>query len=212
MGNSNNSQKVIKNRSIKLKIETSASLRKRYGMLRKNVTKRQSTAHKTIYHLNVFDGEYDKTQEPIVFDEKHDTDPVRRELESTVTDLQQRLQDTHENLTEKDQTVTNLSAQNVGLSEKITFLQNHVDALEREHQEQHEKIASNGRNNTQSSANHDTKAKDSRKVLGTMKLNQLGPDAKNKTRAAYKVKAAELNEFGANRGLSVKQLILFRLG
>ena len=45
-----------------------------------------------------------------------------------------------------------------------------------------------------------------------MKLNQLGPDAKNKTRAAYKVKAAELNEFGANRGLSVKQLILFRLG
>ena len=41
-----------------------------------------------------------------------------------------------------------------------------------------------------------------------MKFSDLGPDGRNKTRAAYRKKVKELNVFGENRALVVNQLIL----
>ena len=184
--------------------------------MRKKILKNKNRAKalKNIFHLNIFEGEYDISQAPAVFDERHDSDPVRRELQNTVITLQRNLQETRtdlqetrQELTTKEQTVSGLNARVEDLSATNVFLSNHVNALEKENKEQHQKIL-DAKNSTPSSSNDAAATKNGRKVLGTMKFNELGPDAKNRTRAAYREKAQELNEFGANRGLTVKEIIL----
>ena len=150
-------------------------------------------------HLKIFEGEFDPAQEPAMFDERHNSDPVRRDLQSTVITLQRSLQQTCQELTEKNQelteknqelterelTVTNLISKVEDLSETNNFLSKHVDALEKENVEQHQKIINNNNNNNPSSIDP-AKSKSGRTVLGTMKSSELGQDAKNKTRAAYR--------------------------
>ena len=189
-------------------------MRKRYGILRKNIKNRRTKAFKTIFHLNIFEGEFDNTQEPAVFDERHDPEPVRRELQTTITTLQRSLQETRQELTqkgqeldEKDLTVADLHTRVEDLSENNTFLSNHVNALEKETQDQHQEINTLKANHPPPSLGVSAKTK-IRKPLGTMKFGELGQDAKNKTRAAYREKAKELDEFGLNRGLKVNQIIL----
>ena len=194
-------------RPIQLKIESSAALRNRFLVLRKKVKKSKSRpkTFKAIFHLNVFPGEYEETQEPAVFDEPHNSNPLIRDLQTTVTTLQRSLQETRQELSDQGETVVELNGQVKDLTETNTFLSGHVAALEQETEEQHRKIQNHNNNNPSTSAAAKTSVK---KVLGTTKFNELGRDAKNKTRAAYKEKAQELNEFGANRGLTVNKIIL----
>ena len=148
-----------------------------------------------------------------MFDERHDSDPIRRDLQSTVITLQRNLQQTHQELSEKnqehierEQAVANLNSRVEDLTGTNAFLSKHVDALERENSAQHQLI--NNNNNNSPSSSNAAKSKSGRKVLGTKKFSELGQDGKNKTRAAYKAKVQELNDFGANRGLVVNQIIL----
>ena len=192
-------------------------MRNRFLVLRKKIKKDKSCrAYNKIFHLNIFEGEFDDAQEPAVFDERHDSNPLVRDLQDTVSTLHRSLQESRQELTQKEGELTNkeltvaqLHAQVEDLSETNTFLSHHVDALEKETAEQHRKIIiDNNKTITPPLSNAPATSKRAKKVLGTKKFSELGEDAKNKTRAAYRVKAEELNEFGANRELVVKEIIL----
>ena len=139
-----------------------------------------------------------------------------RDLQNTVSSLHRSLHESRQEVAQKEQdlnnkeeTVAQLHTQVVGLSEANTFLSHHVDALEMETAEQHQQIV-NLKTNTPSSSNSaaNSASNSVKKVLGTTKFSELGRDAKNKTRAAYREKAQELNKFGENRGLVVDEIIL----
>ena len=199
-----------------LNVESSAALGHRFRILRNLIKRRRNRqkAFKKIFHLNVFQGEFDDSS-PISFDQPHDPNPVHRELKLDLENLQQstslkladkenRISDLHVKVEELSAQNANLSAQNTDLSARNTFLTRHVEALEDETNDQNEQLGDlkqklNSSKNVQPTAP---------KVLGQVKFTDLGPDGRNKTRAAYKRKAQELNVFGANRALTVNQIIL----
>ena len=112
------------------------------------------------------------------------------------------------------QAVTNLNSRVEDLSESNSFLSKHVDALEQENAEQHQRIIINNNNNNNNNGpttSNAAKSNGDRKVLGTKKFSELGQGGKNKTRAAYKEKAQELNVFGENRGLVVNFSLIISL-
>ena len=157
--------------------------------------------------MNVFEGEFDESQAPTSFDQPHDPDLEKREMQMNLETMQQTLQLTNQKLSDKENTISSLSVKVEDLAERNVFLTHHNTALEEETQEKQNELRElkNKRNMPSSSHNAESSTP---KVLGQVKFTDLGPDARNKMRAAYKKKVEELNVFGSNRGLTVNQLIL----
>ena len=73
---------------------------------------------------------------PLAFDQPHDPDPKRRELQGSLEVLQQSVQHQNRELTDKEKTISGLSVKVEDLSARNTFLTRHNKALEEENQEQ----------------------------------------------------------------------------
>ena len=158
--------------------------------------------------MNVFEGEFDESQMPLAFDQPHDPDPKRRELQGSLEVLQQSVQHQNRELTDKEKTISGLSVKVEDLSARNTFLTRHNKALEEENQEQQKQLDDLSQKQRSMSNTTHSSEPSMQKVLGKVKFSDSGPDCRNKTRAAYRKKVEELNVFGANRGLTVNQLIL----
>jgi chromosome segregation ATPase len=190
-------------------------LRKRIAVLRRKVqdqrNKYKEKALKKVFHINVSREEFQADPDTIVFDEV-EVDPKVRMLKTQVTDLeaeitrmQQKLEeseDTQEKNKQLENKLDSLLSQFQEQEEKNRFLSNHYQALATETEENQEEIASlkSTIKGQQKIINENVKQKT--KSLGRKNIQDLGPDAINKTKAAYKKKFVDdVNKFGATRGL-----------
>ena len=132
-------------RSLSLNIKSSAPLKHRYANLRNSISRRKNRpkALKSIFHLNVFEGEFDESCAPTSFDQPHDPDIKRRELLSNLETFQQSLEHRNQELADRENTVSNLSIKVENLSARNTFLTRHYVALHEETREQQLKLGRN---------------------------------------------------------------------
>ena len=198
-----------------MNIESNPVLRQRFRVRLRSIRfrKNRPKALRTLFHFNVFDGEFREL--PQQFDQRQNPDPKQRQLLSNIEELQQTVTEKDDALAlkdrvlaEKETAVKNLNAKVDDLASRNVFLNQHVAALERETNEQNQELNAIREQNKALKKSGETDQKAS-KPLGEKPFSQLGRDAQNRTRAAYRKKVREeIDPFGANRRLTTKKIIL----
>ena len=136
-------------------------------------------------------------------------DPEKRELRTQVEDLKKSLAIAEQELNKKEDENSALNGENKDLINRNIFLGSHVNALEQEVVEERQVSGSLKEEVEKLNQAAKEKEKERNKVYGRKEFSECSKDTVDKTRAAYRHNVVDgINHYGANRGLTVKKLVL----
>ena len=199
----------LTHRPLNLKLE-SPNLQARFRTINRTLrkSKKRSRLYPKVYQLNIFPDEF-TTDAAIEVDEPLERDPEKRELRTQVEDLKKSLAIAEQELNKKEDENSALNGENKDLINRNIFLGSHVNALEQEVVEARQVNGSLKEEVEKLNQAAKEKEKERNKVYGRKEFSECSKDTVDKTRAAYRHKVVDsINHYGANRGLTVKKLVL----